>query len=62
MPATNDTGHSFSAYFKRAASPLVVLAFLSERPMHAYELSSSIMEQRSQGKFTISMIYPVLYR
>ncbi len=61
MPATNDTGHSFSGYFKRAASPLVVLAFLSKKPMYAYELSS-IMEQRSQGKFTISVIYPVLYR
>ncbi len=59
--ADNDTGHSFGAYFKRATSPLVVLSLLSEKPMYAYELSS-IMEQRSHGDFTISVIYPVLYR
>ena len=59
--ASNDTGHSFSAYFKRATSPLVVLSLLSERPMYAYEISS-IMDERSHGTFTISVIYPVLYR
>lgn len=57
----NDTGHSFGAYFKRATSPIVVLAILRERPMYGYELSS-IMKQRSGGKFTISVLYPVLYR
>ena len=61
MTSPSDTGHSFGAYFKRATSPLVVLSLLCERPMYAYEISS-IMEQRSKGKFTISVIYPVLYR
>lgn len=61
MASSDDTGHSFGAYFKRATSPLVVLALLSEKSMYAYELSSE-MEKRSNGKFTISVIYPVLYR
>lgn len=56
-----DTGHSFSAYFKRATSPLVVLALLRERAMYGYEISSE-MSQRSDGQFTISVLYPVLYR
>lgn len=58
---TEDTGHSFKAYFKRATSPIVVLAILRERPMYVYELSA-VMKQRSGGKFTISVLYPVLYR
>lgn len=57
----DDTGHSFGAYFKRATSPIVVLAILRERPMYGYELSN-IMKERSNGKFTISVLYPVLYR
>lgn len=61
MQAVDDTGHSFGAYFKRATSPLVGLSLLSEKTMYAYELSS-VMEQRSHGDFTISVIYPVLYR
>lgn len=61
MQAADDTGHSFGAYFKRATSPLVVLSLLSEKPMYAYEISS-VMDQRSHGAFTISVIYPVLYR
>lgn len=56
-----DTGHSFSAYFKRATSPLVVLALLRERAMYGYEISAE-MNQRSNGEFTISVLYPVLYR
>ena len=56
-----DTGHSFISYFKRATSPLVVLHLLSERPMYGYEISAE-MKSRSGGKFTISILYPVLYR
>lgn len=61
MATPSDTGHSFGACFKRATSALVVLALPSEKPMYAYVLSS-IMEPRSHGKFTIAVIYPVLYR
>ncbi len=57
----DDRGHSFGAYFKRATSPLVVLSILQERPMYGYEISSE-MKRRSQGKFTIAVLYPVLYR
>lgn len=56
-----DTSHSFGAYFKRATSPIVVLAILRERPMYVYELATT-MKERSAGKFTISVLYPVLYR
>lgn len=57
----DSTGHSFLAYFKRATSPLVVLRLLSEKPMYGYELTQT-MKQRSHGDFTISVLYPVLYR
>ena len=56
-----DRGHSFGAYFKRATSPLVVLSILREKPMYGYEISSE-MKRRSKGKFTIAVLYPVLYR
>ena len=56
-----DRGHSFAAYFKRATSPLVVLAILREKPMYGYEISSE-MKKRSKGKFTVAILYPVLYR
>lgn len=55
------TGHSFLAYFKRATSPLVVLRLLEERPMYGYELTQEL-KKRSGGDFTISVLYPVLYR
>lgn len=55
------TGHSFSAYFKRATSPLAVLRLLAERPMYGYELTQAL-KQRSGGAFTISVLYPVIYR
>lgn len=57
----NNTGHSFISYFKRATSPLVVLHFLSERPMYGYEITAALKE-RSGGKYQISILYPVLYR
>ena len=56
-----NTGHSFISYFKRATSPLVVLRFLSERPMYGYEITAALKE-RSGGKYKISILYPVLYR
>lgn len=62
MRDKNDTtGHSFLAYFKRATSPLVVLRLLMEHPMYGYELTQE-MKRRSGGAFTISVLYPVLYR
>lgn len=56
-----DNSHSFSAYFKRVTSPLVVLSLLRERPMYGYEISSE-MKARSSGRYTIAVLYPVLYR
>lgn len=55
------TGHSFLAYFKRATSPLAVLRLLCERPMYGYELTQE-MNRRSGGEYTLSLLYPVLYR
>lgn len=59
--ALKNTGHSFISYFKRATSPLVVLKFLTEKPMYGYEISEALKE-RSDGRYTISILYPVLYR
>lgn len=56
-----NTGHSFISYFKRATSPLVVLRLLTERPMYGYEISAEL-KARSEGKYMISILYPVLYR
>ena len=58
---SDNTGHSFLAYFKRATSPPVVLRLLLEKPMYGYELTQE-MKRRSGGSFTISVLYPVLYR
>ncbi|MBQ7460118.1 MAG: PadR family transcriptional regulator [Oscillospiraceae bacterium] len=51
--------HTFSAYFKRVATPAIVLAVLSERPMYGYEIVSEIAK-RSGGKYTVSIMYPIL--
>ena len=56
-----DQSHSFISYYKRATSPLVVLLLLQERPMYGYEISTE-MANRSNGLFTIVVLYPVLYR
>ena len=56
-----DLSHSFISYYKRATSPLVVLLLLQERTMYGYEISSERAE-RSNGMFTIAVLYPVLYR
>lgn len=57
----DNTGHSFSAYFKRAVSPLMVLALLRDRKMYGYETSQEI-NLRTQKKLSIAVLYPVLYR
>lgn len=56
-----NSGHSFEAFYKRATSPLVVLRLLEEKPMYGYEITQE-MKKRSGGKYTISILYPVLYR
>ena len=56
-----DNGHSFEAYYKRAASPLVVLRLLRDRAMYGYEISQT-MKKKSGGRFTIAVLYPILYR
>ena len=57
----DQSGHSFLAYFKRATSPLAVLRLLTEKPMYGYELTQT-MKQRSGNTYTISVLYPVIYR
>lgn len=56
-----DTGHSFEDYIKRAVNPMLVLLLLCERPMYVYEMAQAL-EDRSEGGYTISLLYPVLYR
>lgn len=57
----DNTGHSFAAYFKRAVSPLVVLALLRKKTMYGYEISQAI-NQHTENKLSIPVLYPVLYR
>lgn len=57
----SDSSHSFEAYFKRATSPLVVLRLLKDKTMYGYEISQT-MKKRSGGRFTIAVLYPILYR
>lgn len=57
----DQTGHSFSAYFKRAVSPLIVLSLLRDKAMYGYEISQS-MDSISHGRLTVAVLYPVLYR
>jgi len=56
-----ESGHSFESYYKRATSPLAVLRLLQERAMYGYEISQAI-KQKSGGRFSIAVLYPVLYR
>lgn len=58
---SSDSGHSFKDYFKRATSQMVVLGLLSENPMYAYQMSTE-MAKRSDGRYTMALLYPVLYR
>ena len=56
-----EAGHSFEAYYKRATSPLVVLRLLQDRIMYGYQISQA-MKEKSGGRFTIAVLYPILYR
>lgn len=56
-----DVSHSFESYYKRATSPLVVLRLLHDQTMYGYQVSQA-MQQRSHGRFTIAVLYPILYR
>lgn len=56
-----DSGHTFEDYFKRAASPMLVLRLLSEKPMYVYQMAQEL-EKRSNGIYTLSLLYPVIYR
>lgn len=56
-----DAGHSFGDYFKRAASPMLVLRLLSEDSMYVYQMAQEL-ERRSHGTYTLSLLYPVIYR
>lgn len=53
--------HDFESYFKRAASPMLVLRLLSEGSMYVYQLSQEL-KRRSGGKYDMSLVYPVIYR
>lgn len=57
----SDASHTFESYYKRATSPLVVLCLLQDRTMYGYQISQ-IMKEKSGGKFTIAVLYPILYR
>ena len=52
---------SFSSYFKRAVSPLLVLHVLRDRPMYGYEINQA-MKRRSNDKLGLALLYPVLYK
>ena len=58
---SKDKGHSFEDYFKRAVNPFLVLLLLSERAMYVYEMANEL-EKRSEGKYCLSLLYPVIYR
>lgn len=58
---SKEKGHSFEDYFKRAVNPFLVLLLLSERPMYVYEMANEL-EKRSDGKYCLSLLYPVIYR
>lgn len=58
---SENSGHSFAAYFKRAVSPLVVLSMLRDREMYGYEISQEI-DKFTDGKLAVALLYPVLYR
>lgn len=59
--ADKDAGHSFEDYFKRAASPMLVLHLLNEKPMYVYQMAREL-DKRSNGVYTLSLLYPVIYR
>jgi len=56
-----DASHSFESYYKRATSPLVVLRLLRDETMYGYQISQA-MQKKSDGRFSIAVLYPILYR
>lgn len=40
---------------------MIVLELLRDKPKYVYEISS-MMKKISRGKFSVSVLYPVLYR
>lgn len=56
-----DVSHTFESYYKRATSPLVVLSLLKDKSMYGYQISQA-MQEKSGGRFTIAVLYPILYR
>lgn len=61
MQVSENSGHDFSSYFKRAVSPLMVLALLRGNEMYGYEITQEI-NRRTNKKLSIAVLYPVLYR
>ena len=56
----SDASHTFESYYKRATSPLVVLCLLRDGAMYGYQISQE-MDVRSNGRFTIAVLYPRVY-
>lgn len=52
---------SFEDGLKRAASPMMTLFILNEKPMYVYKLSQEL-ERRSNKTYKMTFLYPVLYR
>jgi transcriptional regulator len=48
---------------KKGSAELMILALLSSRPLHGYEISK-LIQQRSKGAvvFNVASLYPLLYR
>lgn len=63
MARTKDSGndHSFEDYFKRATCPMLILMLLDKQPLYVYKLSQEL-KKRSDNKYTVGYLYPVLYR
>lgn len=56
-----DASHTFESYYKRATSPLIVLKLLKNHVMYGYQISQA-MQKKSNGRYTIAVLYPILYR
>lgn len=61
MAKTDNKGHSFIDYLKRAVNPMLVLSLLTEEPMYAYQMIQEL-SSRGNSEYTSSFLYPVLYR
>lgn len=56
-----DTSYTFESYCKRAASPLIVPLLLKDHVMCIYQISQA-MKKMSDGRCTIAVLFPTLYR